>query len=315
VENVWAHGRLIDPPSRSSAWRFGYKTKINYNDNELFCGGFTRQWKRNGGKCGICGDPYDGKRDNETPNGKYAKTLAITRTYISGQTIAAKVQLTANHNGFFVFKVCPAVNDSQEVTQQCLDRFALNVLDPQNSSDKYTVPSPKAETFTIDLKLPDGLACDRCVFQWTYTSANNWGKCDNGLSAVGCGPQETFRGCADVRILAHNNTLNETEMTTTPHYVVPDSDPNDETLNTIESKRVLTTTDSSYTPIKYNDNSKRVLTAAHPFYTPVEYNDIKRESGCKSTGIWRAVPNMDDWCRTNCALNYCPQSHCTCNHN
>ncbi|RWS10759.1 uncharacterized protein B4U80_01558 [Leptotrombidium deliense] len=37
---VAGHGMLIDPPSRSSAWRFGFKTPINYNDNELFCGGF-----------------------------------------------------------------------------------------------------------------------------------------------------------------------------------------------------------------------------------------------------------------------------------
>ena len=32
---------------------------------------------------------------------------------------------------------------------------------------------------------------------------NNWGKCDDGSGAVGCGPQETFRGCADVEIVSH----------------------------------------------------------------------------------------------------------------
>ncbi|RWS01248.1 hypothetical protein B4U80_08504 [Leptotrombidium deliense] len=37
---VAGHGMLIDPPSRSTAWRFGFKTPINYNDNELYCGGF-----------------------------------------------------------------------------------------------------------------------------------------------------------------------------------------------------------------------------------------------------------------------------------
>ena len=37
---VEGHGRLIEPPSRSSAWRFGFPTPINYDDNELFCGGF-----------------------------------------------------------------------------------------------------------------------------------------------------------------------------------------------------------------------------------------------------------------------------------
>ena len=36
---VHGHGRLIEPPSRSSMWRFGFKNPTNYNDNALFCGG------------------------------------------------------------------------------------------------------------------------------------------------------------------------------------------------------------------------------------------------------------------------------------
>lgn len=51
------HGRLIEPPSRSSAFRYGFQTPPNYNDHELYCGGFQRQQK-NGGKCGECGDAY-----------------------------------------------------------------------------------------------------------------------------------------------------------------------------------------------------------------------------------------------------------------
>ena len=37
---VWGHGRLTDPPSRSTMWRYGYDTPINYMDNQLFCGGY-----------------------------------------------------------------------------------------------------------------------------------------------------------------------------------------------------------------------------------------------------------------------------------
>ncbi len=40
-------------------WRYGFDTPPNYNDHELYCGGFSRQWRTNGGKCGICGDPWD----------------------------------------------------------------------------------------------------------------------------------------------------------------------------------------------------------------------------------------------------------------
>lgn len=60
------HGRLIEPPSRSSAFRYGFQTPPNYNDHELYCGGFARQ-QRNGGKCGECGDPW-GKQMIMFPN-------------------------------------------------------------------------------------------------------------------------------------------------------------------------------------------------------------------------------------------------------
>ena len=35
------HGRLIGPPSRSTAWRYGFDVPPNYNDNELNCGGYA----------------------------------------------------------------------------------------------------------------------------------------------------------------------------------------------------------------------------------------------------------------------------------
>lgn len=82
---VYGHGRLIEPPSRASAWRYGFNTPHNYNDHELYCGGFTRQWVKNEGKCGICGDAWDMKWVNII-NIKY-KTYFITklRTSQSGQ--------------------------------------------------------------------------------------------------------------------------------------------------------------------------------------------------------------------------------------
>ena len=37
---VQGHGRLQDPPGRSTCWRYGFTGCVaNYNDNELFCGG------------------------------------------------------------------------------------------------------------------------------------------------------------------------------------------------------------------------------------------------------------------------------------
>ena len=57
---VDCHGRLMNPPMRNSIWRFPEFAKYNpptdYDDNQLYCGGFAVQYEKNGGKCGIwCG--------------------------------------------------------------------------------------------------------------------------------------------------------------------------------------------------------------------------------------------------------------------
>ncbi|XP_054166723.1 uncharacterized protein LOC128964190 [Oppia nitens] len=199
ISKTNGHGYIADPPSRSSAWRFGFKTPKNYNDNQLFCGGFDNQWKVNNGKCGICGDPYQGPLDNELPNGIYAKNLVITRSYKTGQQINTVINITANHMGFFQLKLCPTTSMNKEVTQKCLDSHTLEIVGSKDKY-KYNVPGEKPKVYTIPTLLPKGLTCKRCVIQWTYTAGNSWGQCPDGHYAEGCGPQETFRGCADVTI-------------------------------------------------------------------------------------------------------------------
>lgn len=41
IINVSGHGMLMDPVNRGSAWRKGFKTPTNYDDNGNYCGGYT----------------------------------------------------------------------------------------------------------------------------------------------------------------------------------------------------------------------------------------------------------------------------------
>merc|ERR1711872_1101739 len=73
LNHVDGHGMITDPPARNAMWRYGYTNPVNYNDNELYCGGFSVQWNQNDGKCGVCGDnfelkicPVDGKKSLAT---------------------------------------------------------------------------------------------------------------------------------------------------------------------------------------------------------------------------------------------------------
>lgn len=38
---IHGHGMMLEPISRSSAWRKGYPVEPNYDDNGLYCGGFN----------------------------------------------------------------------------------------------------------------------------------------------------------------------------------------------------------------------------------------------------------------------------------
>ena len=47
-KNAHGHGRLLNPPARTSAWRFdALKFPTEFNDNQMFCGGFQTQWNKN----------------------------------------------------------------------------------------------------------------------------------------------------------------------------------------------------------------------------------------------------------------------------
>lgn len=39
VDCVYGQGRMLVPPGRSTMWRLGYDTPVNFNDNVLNCGG------------------------------------------------------------------------------------------------------------------------------------------------------------------------------------------------------------------------------------------------------------------------------------
>ncbi|XP_013195579.1 uncharacterized protein LOC106138839 isoform X2 [Amyelois transitella] len=206
VACVLGHGRVLQPPSRASAWRFGFPTAPNYDDDGLNCGGFANQWSGNGGRCGICGDPYEAPipRPHEL-GGKYGDGV-IVASYLPGSLFTATVELTAYHRGFWEFKLCP---DPGIDDQECFDSF---VLELEDGGTKF-YPNRGSSKYSVNYRLPPGLSCDHCVLQWRYTAGNNWGICANGTQGLGCGNQEQFGACSDISIVSsrsfEDNVLRE----------------------------------------------------------------------------------------------------------
>jgi len=71
----------------------------------------------------------------------------------------------------------------------------------KNKAARHPVTDYRTGLRLVYVHLPRRLSCSQCILQWTYTAGNNWGVCSNGTGELGCGPQETFRACSDIRIL------------------------------------------------------------------------------------------------------------------
>ena len=147
-----------------------------------YCGGITVQWKKNGGKCGVCGDPWDQDPRDHEPGGQYA-TGIIGKTYYEGQSINITIDVTANHNGYFEFRLCQNDEFMKVVTQECFDEHLLlihnnneEVLSPSQASVfdlklnkyKYFVPNKKNIKNYVHAQLPQNVKCKYCVLQWKY---------------------------------------------------------------------------------------------------------------------------------------------------
>lgn len=133
---------------------------------------FQNQWEVHDGKCGVCGDPWQGPREHEA-GGKFANGI-IVKQYEIGEMITVTVELTANHKGWFEFRICKNNNPGKRVTHECLDKNLLKLADGGTRFKVYgKVGYGVSEKFEIKLQLPQDLICTQCVLQWKYNAGKN----------------------------------------------------------------------------------------------------------------------------------------------
>ena len=71
----------------------------------------------------------------------------------------------------------------------------------QSGQDRFDLTKPyDVGVYHLQLQLPQDVTCDQCILQWTYITGNSWGVGKDGIGCIGCGPQENFRSCADIKI-------------------------------------------------------------------------------------------------------------------
>lgn len=177
-------------------------------------------------------------RANEA-GGKYGLGV-IVRRYKIGQPMIIRIELTANHRGYFEFKLCPNNSPKQVTSESCLNKYVLKRVKTKDADETFHetrfYPGPENKVYEMRYSLPEGLTCSQCVLQWKYIAGNNWGVCENGTGAVGCGPQEEFRACADISVSDKDGTVDTSPYPTLTTIT---------TTTTSTKESTTTTTDTS----------------------------------------------------------------------
>lgn len=321
---VEPHGYLEDPPARGSMWTVGWSTPQNYNHMQMFCGGKQHQYETNGGKCGVCGDPYDAPqpRDNEG-GGKYSSGIISKCFEKAASVIEVKVQLTANHLGYFEFRLCEHNDPFTPVTQECLDEHVLSLPDDEGS--RYYI-GPELGEYTVQLQLPENVQCSQCVLQWKYNTGNSWG-CEGDSCGLGYGEQEQFYGCSDVSILDscenfdHYQYLHGNTVTPKPTTLTPSSN-----MTSSTSSPISTTTKPATTSQPSSTTSKPISTTAQPSSTTSTPRPTTSSASTtqKPVSYGECYPNslftdeteeFNQICTFACSKNVCLSFYCDCEEN
>ncbi|XP_077290276.1 uncharacterized protein LOC143914057 [Arctopsyche grandis] len=178
---VQGHGMVLDPVNRASRWRVDSSAPPNYGDNQLWCGG-AGALQNNGGKCGMCGDNFAmaTPRTHEL-GGKYGQGV-IVKKYQPGSVINVEVRVTANHRGWFEFRICNKDRYGAE-SDACFNDI---LLASPSGEIKHTFEDYLGNHY-FNLRLPSGLICQHCILQWTYFAHNT---------------RENYRTCSDISISA-----------------------------------------------------------------------------------------------------------------
>lgn len=125
-----------------------------------------------------------------------------TRNYFPGSSIDLMIEIVANHGGQFNFEMCWRNSWDIIESEECFESLKLSGEEVDNDDRLSYELNPASGTgiYTMSVDLPTNKTCENCILRWHWKSANNWGVCEDGSEAIGCGYQEIYRNCADISV-------------------------------------------------------------------------------------------------------------------
>jgi hypothetical protein len=222
---VAGHGFIMTPASRVS------DLTSAYTPTGVSAGGPATVYKEGklkypNGWHGACGDdmtkPYP--RMYEAGGQFYSINGGFSMTYYpQGGTATIQLYVSANHGGYWTFKICPvpdvmagtsSLAENNIVNQQCFDAHQLQVKGTGGTGNAWFIDPGQSTPFVqkVTVVFPSALTCKRCVLQWHWLTANScqppglppkYG-CNCGACGGGGADPEEFWNCADIGIVPRN---------------------------------------------------------------------------------------------------------------
>lgn len=301
---VNGHGYLFNPVSRALYQKLYNRT---YCPEAEFSGGLVYRYYYRGGDLHVCG--------NNGLSG-FAKNThlvgPIQKTYLSGTNVTMSAKFYFAHGGYFNIKLCKLNSSSDIVSQECFDQEALKIVATdgyENATilDGYNVfvPYPGYEGVTKDInftvQLPAGLTCDNCVLLWDWRQPPPYCQYANGSSVGGAFLpsskrasciQQTFRSCADIKIVPNSNLSSSVYV---PNPVKP----------------IIESNDLVFTCINYV--AEYNVATMNPAQTPNKRPDPYKFTGAGLFCVHNNNSSVCGTCRQNCMTpnKVCPD-FCYC---
>ena len=98
--------------------------------------------------------------------------LFLGKTYKQGSYIPVIIDITANHQGYFIFKLCPNNDIFQDPQQNCFDQRPLWVGggDPNYNHTRFPINDYETGLRMVYVRLPMDVTCEQCIMQWSYVA-------------------------------------------------------------------------------------------------------------------------------------------------
>jgi len=195
-----AHVFLSSPIARTSIQlrpEFGASQPFWWDNQGVWCSNIQQNTAFS--QCGRCGEA-PGNRD-ASQGGQFDKGI-IVATYTAGSIVEMTATYQAAHYGGFQIELCASETETDGCFQVLpMVSSAQRIQDGNRLCVPYDNRPGGLYDISVRVQLPANVRCNRCTVRFTHRTFYPWSQEWVANNCFTANPTQTFRNCADVRIV------------------------------------------------------------------------------------------------------------------